>query len=246
MREIPCLLVSQLLLLGCYNSTPHISTPPSGPSRAIRGTATFLGPDPSPSPVTSGLTPEALRTWGNDIPSSEQLLITKGRIRNVLILLEGLPIDDMTPSSSPIVIEHCRLMMKPHVTVVEKGRPILFSKPTEELHEVDFITVDDEDPRRVDLGQGRIGYVFDKEKLGIRARCLIHTWEVAIIHVVNGGHFSITDASGEFHISRVPKIKCRVRAWHEYLGELTLEVDDQVSDEIKLAFRFPPDSRRSK
>jgi hypothetical protein len=68
--------------------------------------------------------------------------------------------------------------------------------------------------------------------------CDVHQWERATIYVSPDPYFAVTDAAGSAR-SSVPPGHYTLEAWHETMGNKSVEVAVMADSSSEVAFDFP-------
>jgi plastocyanin len=197
----------------------------------IVGTVRWTGPVPPAVPVA---TTKDRAVCGAEV-EDETLLVTGGRVANVLLLVKGAPA--APPTTATLDQERCRY--RPHAQVVPVGSTLDVTNSDELLHSVHgwagrvtrFDVVTPSKGVRVPTKLGRPGIV--------QIRCDVHAWMSAVVLVADGPA-AVTGRDGAFEIRGVPGGTYTVTGWHERLGERSVEVTVPERGPVKLELVFAP------
>ncbi len=181
----------------------------------VIGTVRFTGPVPARPAVT---TTKDRSVCGDEV-EDESLLVSDGRLANVAIALKGAP----APPPATLVLDQRRCRYRPRVQVAPVGSTLEIRNSDPVLHSVHgwegrrslFEVVTPSEGMRVPTRLGRTGL--------IQIRCDVHSWMVAYVLVADGPA-AVTGADGTFALRGIPAGSYVVTAWHERLGERTLQV----------------------
>lgn len=198
-------------------------TTPMG-SGGVSGSVMFTGTPAERTPVrmnddcTDERDTEAL---------SEELLVNEGAVQNVFVYVSaGLPDDYTYPTpSEPAVIDQVGCMYTPRVMGVQVRQTIRIENSDPFQHNVNS---GPETNRGFNESTPNVGDYLEKNfllpEVMVPVKCDVHGWMQAYIGVLDHPYFATTDASGSFMISGLPDGNYTLTAWHEQLGEQTMEV----------------------
>jgi plastocyanin len=191
----------------------------------LSGTVTLLGEPPEEHRIDVSADPvcEQLRPYA----TYEAFVVKEGKLANVLLYLTSETLllnSEYQPPSSPVVLERKQCRFEPRVLGIQTGQAleVINRDATQHnLHPVPKLN------REWNLTQNPFTQLvkkFDRPELVIPVKCNQHPWEKAYISVFNHPFFAVTDAQGNYAIDNVPPGSYKVTAWHEKLGEKTMEV----------------------
>jgi hypothetical protein len=72
----------------------------------------------------------------------------------------------------------------------------------------------------------------------VEARCELHPWTRAWIHVFDHPYFAVTNRDGTFTLDSVPPGTYHLRLWHPALGERTRSVSVEEGEDTKVEIGF--------
>jgi plastocyanin len=190
------------------------STPAMGGE--VRGTVRFSGPVPPPEPLA---VVKDQGTCGKQVPD-ESLLVSGGRVENAVVTVQG---STARPAPGKVVLDQQRCRFVPHVLAAALGSTLEIVNGDPVLHNVHgyrgrVTAFDVAMPSR----DQRVSRKLEKPGVVV-VRCDVHAWMTAYV-VVADGPFAVTGADGGFVIRDLPAGRYAVTAWHERLGEKTVEV----------------------
>ncbi len=211
----------------------------------VRGVVRFAGEPPArrPLPMSQG------SGCSNSAPLSEALIVTDGRIANVLVhARSGIrPADVAPPPSAPVLLNQADCVYSPHVVALRAGQMLQIANSDGVTHNVN---AKPERSARFNLSQNpgapEIEAVFERTELSIPLTCDIHPWMSAFVHVLEHDAFALSSTNGEFAISGLAPGRYRFEAAHEALGEVEfeLELDGRAGARVELEFQRADASNR--
>jgi plastocyanin len=215
------------------------------PAGEVRGVVRFVGEPPArrPLPMSQG------SGCSNSAPLSEALIVTDGRIANVLVYARsGIRAADVAPPpSAPVLLDQADCVYSPHVVALRAGQVLQITNSDGITHNVN---AKPERSERFNLSQNpgapEIEAAFERTELSIPLTCDIHPWMSAFVHVLENDAFALSSTSGEFAISGLAPGRYRFEAAHEALGEVEfeLELDGRVGARVELEFHRAGASNR--
>ncbi|MFQ5559975.1 MAG: hypothetical protein ACE5FU_05235 [Nitrospinota bacterium] len=169
---------------------------------------------------------------------SEALLVSKnGKIKNVVLSLEGVKGSFPAPEDV-VVIDQKECSYLPHITVIQAGTAVDVQSSDPVNHNVRS-NPEENEPVNYAMPEPMVIPLPDLlYSEAIRLTCDIHKWMSAYIVVTETPFFDLTDKTGSFEIKDVPEGTYTLRAWHEKLGVLTREVVVPKAGKIETDFIF--------
>jgi hypothetical protein len=79
---------------------------------------------------------------------------------------------------------------------------------------------------------------FPNPEVGIPARCDVHPWMGAFIHVFGHPYYAVTGDDGSFSIPRLPPGDYVIEVWHETLGRQTQSVTVAPNETASISVGF--------
>jgi hypothetical protein len=169
---------------------------------------------------------------GDGVPD-ESLLAAGGRLANVVVTVKGAP----APAPGRAVLDQQRCRFVPHVQVVPAGSTLDVLNGDPLLHNVHG-WVGLMSRLNVPMPEKGMRVPAKLDRTGIMAvRCDVHGWMSAWIAVVDAPA-AVSAADGSFSIAGVPPGTYTVTAWHERLGEKTVQVTVPVQGAARVDFSF--------
>jgi len=193
---------------------------------SVRGLVMVDGPVPEPSRLVVG--PEACcRDATGLAPLDDALLVTDGRLANAVVwVASGLEGYRFVVPDSPADISHrgCRLV--PRVTAVMTEQSVRVRNEDPVLHNTRVISERNGIRNLVQpAGAAALTFGFRRPDQAMAIVCDVHPWTVGAIAVLADPCFAVTGADGSYEISGLPPGRYVLAAWHELLGQRTIEVD---------------------
>ena len=179
-------------------------------------------PSPVRGRVTIGIpisTKRATNTYSRTI--QEAKLAPVSELRNVVVYLKDAPKRPLPPVHAEIKQENEHFI--PRVVAVPVGSVVDFPNADPIYHNVFSLSR----TKTFNLGrypQGQTRPVrFDKAGL-VKVFCEIHSHMSATVMVFDHPWFAVPDDEGRFELPAVPAGNRQITAWHERLGDTTLNV----------------------
>lgn len=202
----------------------------------LTGTVSFQGPIPEPYVIWVKKDEEV---FGKTVPDERLLVSKQGKVRNVVITVEGVQQGKRWPDlKSSLVNEKGRFV--PHVQVARKGAKLEIVNTDPVLHNTHGF----QDRRTVfnpALPTQGLKVQVPLRKAGvIEVMCDAHDWMNGWIVVLEHPYFSVTGEAGSYSIADVPPGTYTVTAWHEKLGKKQTQVTVKAGGNSEVNFVFSP------
>jgi hypothetical protein len=212
----------------------------SGNDGTVTGIVSFAGLRPAEHLIDMSADPEC--RIDNRGPKTEMIVGNEGRLANVFVYIKsGAALDDLsfeTPAT-PVLIDQKRCRFVPHVVGVQTNQivEIANSDPTtHNVHPQPFINA--EWNQSYISGSPPMRKQFSRPEVMIPIKCNQHPWMLMYLGVVSHPFFSVSDQNGTFRIEGLPRGSYTIAAWHEKLGEKTMEVSVPGYSQQQLDFTF--------
>lgn len=203
---------------------------------AISGEALYSGPPPGPFVIWVKKDAEV---FGEKVPDDRLVVSQAGRIKNVVITLEGISEGKPWPNHRPQLANKGGRFL-PHVQVVRTGTQLEIINRDPVLHN----THGYQDGRTVfNLAQPNQDQIIRKplKRPGrIDVMCDAHDWMSAWIVVSAHPYVAITGEDGTYTLSDVPPGTYQLTAWHEKLGKKQVQVMVEAGKRRRADFTFSP------
>jgi len=161
----------------------------------------------------------ATSTYSRSIPTVA--LAPESEIRHVVVYLKDAPKTPVTPTRAEIRQKDENFV--PRVVAVPVGSTVEFPNDDPIYHNVFSLSrTKTFDLGRFPKGKSR-GERFDKPGV-VKVFCQIHSHMSATVMVFDHPWFTVPDEGGTFELPNVPTGTRQITAWHERLGDTTMEV----------------------
>jgi hypothetical protein len=204
---------------------------------AITGEALFVGNPPPMQPLKLGADPVCASGSRVD----EQVIVSNGRLANVLVRLLGAPPEQ--PPNVVAVIDQRSCVFRPRVQGIVRGQSIEIRNGDPTLHNAHAYAG----------GSTLFNYAQPAgappverpvtDRFVIKLKCDVHPWMTAFVHVEDNSHFAVTGADGRFSIPALAAGSHELEAWHERFGVKRARVELREGETAHLTFSYSPDDR---
>jgi len=196
-----------------------------GDEGTISGTVSFDGVPPAAKSIDMSGDAQCMSAASDK--KSDEVLVTSGKLANVLVYLKGGPADKFSfPVSSDAVVldqKGCRYHPRTLGIQVNQKFEVTNSDPT--THNVHpSPRLNKEWNQSQTAGQAPIVNSFTKKELMVPVKCNQHNWMRANVGVLDHPFFAVSVENGSYTIKGVPPGTYTVVFWHETLGEQTQQV----------------------
>ncbi len=200
----------------------------------IAGEARYLGSPPGPFVIWVRKNADV---FGEKLPDERILVSRAGKIRNVLVTLEGVREGKPWPEG-PARLRNKGGLFVPHLQVVRTGVELEVINEDPVLHNTHAYL----DGRTLfNLAQPHQGQVIRKRlpRPGlVELVCDSHDWMTGWIAVRDDPYFAITGEDGRYAITAIPPGTYILTAWHEKLGRQQVQVTVKAGEETRVGFSF--------
>jgi len=205
----------------------------------ISGTITYKGPIPEPYVIWPT---KDVDVFGKTIPDDRLLISKEGRIKNVVISLDGIKEGKKWPKTSPSLVNQGGRFI-PHVQMVRTGAQLEIVNRDPLLHNTHGF----QGGRTVfNIGlptQDQKVKRFLKQAGIIEVMCDVHDWMNGWIVVQDHPYFATTGEDGNYTINDIPPGTYTIMAWHEKLGKKQAQVKVPANGKARLDLAFSPSTR---
>lgn len=158
---------------------------------------------------------------------SEDFLVGKdGALSNVIIYVKkGLDGEKWPVPTEPVVLDQLKCQYIPHVAVVQIGQSLVIKSSDSTNHNVHGAPGANKEFNQPMSRPGTLpSKEFRRKEMAKRIFCDVHGWMESWVAVLPHPCFAISAEDGSFSIPNVPEGKYLLAAWHEELGEQTMEI----------------------
>jgi hypothetical protein len=210
----------------------------TGSEGTIVGTISFAGTpakplriDTSADPVCTSLSPVLTTDW---------VVVKDHKLANVFVYVRGehLNLYSFEPSSPIVVLEHKGCRYEPHVFGMQTQQTLRVLNDDNTTHNTHPTPKNNREWNQSQAAGAVIEQRFAWPELFIPIRDNQHPWEKAYVGVLSHPFFSVSATDGTYKISGLPPGQYTVVAWHERLGEQTVDVFLAGSEQKTLDFTF--------
>ena len=181
---------------------------------------------------------------GASTPDESLLIDTHGGLKNVAVILDGIDAGKGRPAP-PAQLDNKDCAFVPRVQTMTVGQTLI-------LRNSDFILHNVHARRNGYKTVFNLGLPHWSEKTyrfeqpgRIRLDCdVLHTWMRAHIIVTDHPYTAVTDAAGQFSITRIPQGKYALRLWHEQLGEQAQPVSVRTAQETRVRLTYTAQAQK--
>ena len=211
----------------------------TGSEATLVGTISFMGTPPEPLRIDTSADPicESI----NPGLTTDLTVVNNQKLANVLVYVRGASLDaySFDAPSPDVTLEHKGCRYVPHVLgmLTQQTLKILNSDPT--THNTHPTPKNNREWNQSQPpGAAAIEKRFASPELFIPIKDNQHPWEKAYVGVFSHPFFSVSGTDGSYNISGLPPGQYTVVAWHEKLGEQTVDVFLAGSEQKSLDFTF--------
>jgi hypothetical protein len=216
---------------------PYVRT---GQEQTLSGAVTFTGELPKPLKIDMSADPTCY--GGTMDPTTQWLVVNNDRLANVLVYVSAGAILDQhsfeAPSTATVMERrHCRY--EPHVVGLQVNQPLMIINSDNTQHNTHPTPKSNAEWNQTQPeGSPPLEKSFARPELLIPFKCNQHPWEIAYVSVFSHPFFAVSDADGNYKIEGLPPGSYKITAWHEKLGEKTVEVVVAPGEPKSLGFSF--------
>ena len=224
-------------------AAPAKPGPPVDPATAgtITGHITFRGTPPPDAPIAMTTDAYCTAATKGTTPREETYIVgPKGGLANVFVYVKsGLGNYSYPVPSTPVVIDQKNCRYAPHVFGIRIGQPLEILNSDATLHNIHGMAqVNDEFNTAEPVEHMKTMHVFTAPEVMLPIKCDVHRWMHAYVGVMPNPYFAVTGADGTFTIDTLPPGHYVLAAWHEKLGEQTMDVTVEPKQTRDVAFTF--------
>lgn len=230
------LLTSLLVLLGSVGAGGQEAYREGAVANggSLTGEVTFAGPPPEPYVIWVKKNADV---FGEKLPDERILVSRTGKIKNVLVTLEGIKEGKRWPEHRPQLINRGGRFV-PHLQVVRTGSQLEVINQDPVLHNTHSYL---DGKTLFNLAQPNKDQVIRKplKRSGlVDLMCDSHDWMNGWIAVLDHPYFAITGEDGTYAIPDIPPGPYTLTAWHEKLGKKQVQVTVGAGKRQRADFTF--------
>ena len=237
------LLAIAFCLLGVsFSAEIHQDKPiykPTGNEATLTGTISFTGTPPEPFRIDTSadsicekVSPELL---------TDLVVVTNQKLANVVVYVRGEMLNwySFDAPSAEVTLEHKDCHYVPHVLGMQTQQTLKVLNSDLTTHNTHPTPKNNREWNQSQPpGPTAIEERFAMPELFIPFKDNQHPWEKAYVGVFSHPFFSVSGTDGSYKISGLPPGQYTVVAWHEKLGEQTIDLFLAGSEQRNLDFRF--------
>ena len=191
---------------------------------SITGTVVFDGTPPARKPIERDSDPVCAKTQELD----QSVVVTGGKLRDVVVRVKAGPVPDMLATAGPIVITQHECAYAPRVSA-SWGAPTLTIKNGDQTYHNVHASLGEHGKTLFNASQPAGDPDVSKDvalKAGdvLYLHCDVHAWMQAWVLVVDNPFFAVTADDGAFALDDLPPGTYTLEAWHPALGTRTAKV----------------------
>lgn len=203
----------------------------------LTGTVHLQGPIPKPYVIH--VTKNA-SVFGRTVPDERLLISKEGRLKNVVITVEGIQQGKSWPPSRPRLVNRGGRFI-PHVQVARQGSSLQIVNRDPVLHNTHGFQ-----GGRSMFNVALPRYRRDRPVLQplaeagvLEVMCDVHDWMNGWVVVLAHPYFAVTGKDGTYSITHIPPGTYTVTAWHEKLGKQEGQIAIPSQGKARLDFALP-------
>jgi plastocyanin len=222
------------------------SGPPAGPvdpstAGEITGRVVFEGTPPQNPAISMVTEPACVAAYKGTTPRQPYYVVgPNGGLANVFVYVKsGLRNYSFPVPTTPVEIDQHNCAYEPHVFGIRVGQPLLIVNSDPFLHNIHaHARVNEEFNTGQPLQGMKATHVFTTPEIMLPFKCDIHRWMNAYAGVMPNPYFAVSATDGTFDIRTLPPGRYVLAAWHEKLGEQTVDVTVGPKQTQNVSFTF--------
>jgi plastocyanin len=222
---------------------------PNGAEGSLVGRISLLGTPPRLTQIDMSANPDCYKANPNPNPFTEFLVVSDGRVANVLIYvksgeaLAGLSFE--TPTTTVVLdLRGCRYV--PHVLGVQVNQTLEIKNSDDMYHNVHAVPKNNLDWNQTLVPSTEpLKHRFIHSEIAVPLKNNQAPWMKAYVGVFAHPFFAVSDRQGAFTIDGLPPGNYTIGAWQEEFGEKTFEVTIYAGSRQSLDVKLDMADRRS-
>jgi hypothetical protein len=214
---------------GGPSGTPYKA---SGNEGTVTGKVAFNGTAPAAQPIDMNADPVCASKGAGTVV--ETVMVKDGKLGNVFIYIKDGTTSDGKKISSfafpaptdAVTLDQNGCHYRPHVLGIQSNQKFLVTNSDQTAHNVN---VQGNSNPKWNTSQPPnappIEQKFPRAETLIPIKCNQHPWMKAYVGVLNHPFFAVSGEDGSYAIKNLPPGKYTLVAWHEKLGEKTMEIN---------------------
>lgn len=224
-------------------AAPTKPGPPVDPATAGRltGKIVFQGTPPADAPIAMTTDPACMAATKGTSPHEETYIVgPNGGLANVFLYIKsGLGNYSYPVPTTPVTIDQKGCQYAPHVFGIRVGQPLVILNSDATLHNIHAMPAVNMEFNTGQPIQGmETTHVFTEPEVMLPFKCDVHRWMHAYVGVMSNPYFAVSGADGAFTIDTLPPGHYVLAAWHEKLGEQTMNVTIEPKQTASVTFTF--------
>lgn len=176
----------------------------------------------------------------NGLMSEDFLVGPGGELSNVVVYVKrGLSRLKFPVPDEPVVLDQKACRYVPHVAIVQTGQEVRIRNSDEHEHNVHGMPgVNGEFNEPMPTVGLLAPRSFSRQQVAMAIRCDIHGWMESYLAILPHPCAALTGEDGTYSF-KLPPGRYLIAAWHESLGELTMELQVGDNETKTQDFNFP-------
>jgi len=212
----------------------------TGNESTVTGTINVVGEVPKPLRIDMSADPVC--TQLNPTAKTELVVSSGGKLQNVFVYVKGGPLETYRferDSDDAAVLRHQNCRYSPHVLGVRVGQPLMIENGDPTTHNTHPSTMNNREWNQSMPPGGSLPVkYFERPEAFIPFKDNQHPWEKAYVGVFDHPFFAVSNELGSYKIQGLPPGTYTLVAWHERLGEKSIEITIVPGEIRNLDFAF--------
>jgi len=194
----------------------------------VAGKITLEGQAPANAPIRMNADPACVAANKGHNPTQETFVVGDGGgLGNVFVYVKSGLSGSFPAPTNAVTFDQRQCHYIPHVFGVQVGQPIEIVNSDATLHNIHALPKTNAEFNTAQPIQGmKTMHTFTQKEATtiVPFKCDVHGWMNAYVGVLDHPYFAVTKPDGAFSIPNLPPGTYELAAWHERLGEQTLNV----------------------